>query len=244
MKNSLKDKILLLTGAGGGIGSAIAARCASLGMKLILLGANNPEKLETVKTLVEKHSSCLAYPGDLTDLEFLSAALENAIEKWGGVDVLINNAGTAANTPFEEVTPETFDRIMAINSRTPFFLTQKCLPFLKRSSCATVINIASVTGHSGYPMQSVYSASKHALLGWTKSAASEYYKENIRFHAISPGGVYTDMVKVTRPDLTPEGMIMPEDIADIVEFILTHRNSNAVIDEIMLHRNGKEPFLV
>ena len=243
MQISLTGKILLLTGAGGGIGRAIAERCAALGMKLILLGGNNQEKLESVKNLVEKYSSCLVYPGDLTDLEFLSAALENAVEKWGGVDILINNAGAAANTSFEEVTPETFDRIMAINSRTPFFLTQKCLPFLKRSSAAAVINIASVTGHAGYPMQSVYSASKHALLGWTKSAASEYYKENIRFHAISPGGVYTDMVKVTRPDLSPEGMIMPEDIADIVEFILTHR-SNAVIDEIMLHRSGKEPFLV
>lgn len=243
MQKSLKDNTAIVTGAGGGIGRAVAERCARLGMKLILLGGNNREKLRETETLVKEYSFCLTYPGDLTDLEFLSRSVENAIEKCGSLDLLINNAGTAANTPFEKVTPEEFDRIMAINSKVPFFLTQKCLPYLKRSSAAAVINIASVTGHAGYPMQSVYSASKHALLGWTKSAASEYYKENIRFHAISPGGVYTDMVKVTRPDLSPEGMIMPEDIADIVEFILTHR-SNAVIDEIMLHRSGKEPFLV
>ena len=75
----------------------------------------------------------------------------------------------------------------------------------------------------------------------TKSIAREYYKENIRVHAISPGGVYTDMVKISRPDLSPEGMIMPEDIADTVWFLLANR-TNAVIDEICLHRVNKEPF--
>ena len=77
----------------------------------------------------------------------------------------------------------------------------------------------------------------------TKSIAREYYKENIRVHAIAPGGVYTDMVKISRPDLSSEGMIMVEDIAEVVYFLLSHR-SNAVIDEILLHRAGKEPFLI
>ena len=90
-------------------------------------------------------------------------------------------------------------------------------------------------------MQSIYSASKHALLGMTKSIAREYYKENIRVHAICPGGVYTDMVKVSRPDLSPDGMIMPQDIADLVWFFLAHR-TNAVVDEILVHRVTKEPF--
>ncbi|MBO4345112.1 MAG: SDR family oxidoreductase, partial [Victivallales bacterium] len=104
-------------------------------------------------------------------------------------------------------------------------------------------NIASVVSHAGYPLQSAYVASKHALLGLTKSVAAEYYKENIRVHAIAPGGVYTDMVKVSRPDLTPDGMIMPEDIADIILFFLKNRG-NAVVDEILVHRVNKQPFLV
>ena len=145
------------------------------------------------------------------------------------------------NTRFEDITLEEFDRIMAINVRVPFMLTQKVLPFLKESSSATIINIASVVSHSGYPMQSIYSASKHALLGMTKSIAREYYKENIRVHAICPGGVYTDMVKISRPDLTPDGMILPEDVADLVYFFLANR-TNAVIDEILVHRVSKEPF--
>ena len=139
------------------------------------------------------------------------------------------------------VSLEEFDKIMAINVRVPFMLTQKALPLLKKSETPTIINIASVVSHAGYPMQSIYSASKHALLGMTKSIAREYYKENIRVHAICPGGVYTDMVKVSRPDLSPDGMIMPQDIADLVWFFLAHR-TNAVVDEILVHRVTKEPF--
>lgn len=243
MKNILQGKVVLLTGAGGGIGRAVAEKLARSGMVIVLLGGHDLKKLEETKKIVDKYSSALMLPGDLTDLAFLSRAVKEAAAFRNGIDVLINNAGAAANRPFEEVTPEEFAKIMDINVKVPFFLTQCILPFLKRSDAATVINIASVTGHSGYPRQSVYSASKHALLGMTKSLAAEYYKENIRVHAISPGGVYTDMVKVTRPDLTSEGMIMPEDIAEIVHFFLSHRG-NAVIDEILVHRVGKEPFQV
>ncbi len=243
MKISLQNKVMLLTGAGGGIGQSLALRGAQLGMKLILFGGNNREKLENTQRQVLEYAPCEIFPGDLTDFGFLSAAASAAGELWGGVDVLINNAGAASNASFEESSMEEFDKIMTVNVKVPFFLTQKLLPLLKRSETPFIINIASVTGHAGYPMQSVYSASKHALLGWTKALAAECYKEKIRVHAVSPGGVYTDMVKVTRPDLTPEGMIMPEDIADIVEFLLTHR-SNAVVDEILVHREGKVPFQV
>ena len=235
------NKVVLLTGAGGGIGSAIAEKLAKMQMKVVLFGGNNLEKLQATKNIVEQYSECLVLPGDLNDLEFVKKAVMQAAEAMNGIDVLINNAGVAQNTAFENVTVEEFDRIMAINNRTPYFLTRQVLPYLKKSAAATVINIASIVAHHGYPLQSVYSASKHAMLGWTKSLAREYYKENIRVHAICPGGVYTDMVKLTRPDLTSEGMIMPSDIADIVSFFLTNRG-NAVVDEILVHRVSKEPF--
>ena len=243
MAAALQGKTVILTGGGGGIGSAIAVKLAQCRMKIVLLGGNNREKLENTRALVENCSSCLVLPGDLTDLQFISDAVDQAVEHFGGVDILINNAGVAQSTPFEKVTCAEYDRIMAINTRAPFFLTQKLLPFLKQSDAASIINIASVVSHAGYPLQSVYTASKHALLGWTKSLAVEYCKDNIRVHAICPGGVYTDMVKISRPDLTSEGMIMPEDIAEIVHFFLAHRG-NAVIDEICVHRLGKEPFLI
>ena len=239
----LKGKVVLLTGAGGGIGRAIAEKLAQCGMKIILFGGNNVENLKQTQEIVEKYAACLAIPGDLTNPDFIRTGVQKAVANAGGIDILINNAGVAQNTAFEDISLEEFDKIMAINLRTPFILTQQALPYLKKSESATIINIASVVSHAGYPQQSIYTASKHALLGMTKSIAREYYKDNIRVHAIAPGGVYTDMVKVSRPDLTSDGMILPSDIADIVHFFLAHRG-NAVIDEIIVHRVGKEPFLV
>ena len=238
---NLKNKTVVLTGAGGGIGRAIAEKLAGEQMKLILLGGNHIEKLNETAAIVNQQSSCIVMPGDLTSPEFIAESIQKIENSTGGLDVLINNAGVAQNTPFENISLEEFDKIMAINVRVPFMLTQKALPMLKKSATPTIINIASVVSHAGYPMQSIYSASKHALLGMTKSIAREYYKENIRVHAICPGGVYTDMVKVSRPDLSPDGMIMPQDIADLVWFFLAHR-TNAVVDEILVHRITKEPF--
>lgn len=243
MATSLKNKTVLLTGAGGGIGRAAAEKLAANGLNIILFGGNNLKNLNRTREIVSKYTDCLMLPGDLTDPKFLADGVRAAADRFGGIDILINNAGMTVNAGFEETSTEQFDRIMAINVRAPFLLTQRVIPFLRRSDCASIINIVSVVGHAGYPQQSVYTASKHALLGLTKSIAREYYREGIRVHAICPGGVFTDMVKISRPDLTPEGMIMPEEIADILWFLLANRG-NAVIDEILVHRVNKEPFLV
>lgn len=243
MEHELKGKTVVITGGGGGIGRAVAEKLAAETMRIVLLGGRDREKLEAVRRELSAQTAVLAIPGDLADLEFLARSVDDIVAETGGIDVLINNAGAAQSTPFSEITPEEFDRLMTINVRVPFFLTQYALPHLKRSPAATVVNIASVVAHSGYPLQSVYSASKHALLGWTRSLARECFRDGIRVHAVSPGGVYTDMVRLSRPDLTPEGMIVPEEVAEIVHFLLAHRG-NAVIDEILLHRVAKEPFLV
>ncbi len=243
MKQDLTGKVLVVTGAGGGIGRAVAVKMAAEGMKLVLLGGNNVDKLDATRKLVGEHSSCVMIPGNLLEPECLDGMVSEAAAAFGGIDVLVNNAGIAQSTPFEEVSAAEFDAIMGINVRVPYFLTQKCIPHLKKSAVPAIINIASVVSHAGYPLQSAYTASKHALLGFTKSLAAEYYKDGIRVHAIAPGGVYTDMVKVSRPDLTADGMIMPEDIADIVHFFLANRG-NGVVDEIMVHRVNKQPFLV
>ncbi len=241
MKIDLKDKVAVITGAGGGIGRAITLKLASLGVKTVLLGGNNLLKLEETKREAEKLSESVILGGNLTDFNLLQELADKAVGIFGGIDVLINNAGVAQSTPFESVSEEEYDRIMTINAKVPYFLTQRLLKALRKSETPTVINISSIVGRTGYALQSAYSASKHALLGFTESLARETYEEGIRVHSICPGGVYTDMVKVSRPDLTPDGMITPEDIADIVEFFLTHR-SNAVVDEIQVHRATKEPF--
>lgn len=240
----MKNLRALITGAGGGIGREIAISLASEGVEVILFGGNNLEKLEQTKLEIEKiNGTCHVISGNLTDDSVLYKAFSEFESKFNSLDILINNAGVAHNSSVQDTSVEAFDKIMNINVRTPYLLTQKCLPYLLKSNRASIINIASVVAHAGYANQSAYTASKHALLGFTKALACEVYDKGIRVHAVSPGGVYTDMIKISRPDLTGEGMIMPKDIADIVMFLLKNRG-NAVIDEIIVHRLNKQPFLV
>jgi len=241
---SLKDRIAFITGAGGGIGRQTVVALAKEGVNIVLFGGNNLNKLQESALLAQKEGvKTWIFEGDLTDDNILVNLFEKAISVTGGLDILINNAGMAYSAPIEQTDVEIFDKIMKINARVPFMLIKLALPYLKKSTRASVINVASVVAHAGYPLQSAYTASKHALLGLTKSLSAEVYKDGIRVHAVSPGGVYTDMVKVSRPDLTGEGMTKPEEIAEIITFILKHRG-NAVVDEIIVHRANKQPFLI
>ena len=237
----LTGKRALITGAGGGIGRAIALRLAESGMKLALAG-RDAGKLMRTAALTGRPLDMLVLPADLTTQKGIDDVMHILEGHFKGLDVLINNAGMALNRPFEETTLEEYDRIMAINARVPCILCQRCLPLLRKSESPTIINIGSVVSHKGYARQSAYAASKHALLGMSKALAKEVAPEGIRVHVISPGGVFTDMVHVARPDLTEEGMIVPEEIAELAAFLIEHRHCG-VIDEIQIHRTGKEPFL-
>jgi 3-oxoacyl-[acyl-carrier protein] reductase len=236
----LKGRVALVTGAGGGIGRAIAIKLAKMGMNIALCGRME-EKLWATADATGRPDDMLIIAGDLTDEAHLASCVAIVKARFGRLDVLVNNAGVALNRPFEETTTEDFDRIMAINVRTPFLLTREALPLLKQSDHATIINIGSVVSYTGYADQSAYSASKHALLGMTRALAKEVYADGVRVHLIAPGGVDTPMVRIARPDLSSDGMIQAAEVADAVEYLVGHRG-NAVVDEIKLHRIGKEPF--
>lgn len=241
----LENKVAFITGAGGGIGRATALALAKEGARVVLFGGNNLQKLDETAQAIRALNIAepLIFAGNLCDDKVMEEIFARAVSAVGSIDILINNAGMALSSPFEQTDMAIFDKIMNINVRVPYKLTQLALPLLKKSDSASIINLCSVVSHAGYALQSAYTASKHALLGFTKSLASEVYDQGVRVHAISPGGVYTDMVKVSRPDLTPDGMILPEDIAQIVMFFLSNRG-NAVVDEILVHRVNKAPFLV
>lgn len=242
-KDFLKGRTAIVTGATGGIGQSICTKLASYGMNVVAVGRNK-EKLNEISVKIEGYGGTpLAVPGDITDMEFVEKLPALVKERFEGFDILVNCAGIAQRDEFEEVTVEKYDMIMNTNVRAPYFLCQKSLPYLRESDCAAIINIASVVAHKGYPLQSVYAASKHALLGWSKSLANEVYEEDIRVHVIAPGGVYTDMVGLSRPDLSREGMPVPEDVADTVGFLLEMRHTNAVFDELEFHRKNKAPFV-
>lgn len=232
----LGGKTALVTGGGGGIGREIAARLKAAGANVAICG-RNVEKLEAAAHAI---GGALTLPGDLLDDTYVQSCVDRTVETFGGLDILINNAGVALSKPFAETAIEDFDRVMATNVRAPFLLIRSALPHLRKAR-GRVINIASVVAHKGYPLQSAYAASKHALLGLSKSLANELYEDGVRVHVISPGGVYTDMAKVARPDLSPDGLISAAEVADAVMFLLS-LDKNAVIDEICLHRQGKAPF--
>ena len=232
----LGGKTALVTGGGGGIGREIAAQLKAAGANVAICG-RNVEKLEAAAHAI---GGALTLPGDLLDDTYVQSCVDRTVETFGGLDILINNAGVALSKPFGETTIEDFDRVMATNVRAPFILIRSALPQLRKAR-GRVINIASVVAHKGYPLQSAYAASKHALLGLSKSLANELHEDGVRVHVISPGGVYTDMAKVARPDLSPDGLISAAEVADAVMFLLS-LDKNAVIDEICLHRQGKAPF--
>lgn len=237
-----RNKTAVITGAGSGIGRAAAVTLASMGMNLVLCARRREMLEETAALSSLPETRFLVEAGDLTDENQIRKIASDTVQKFGGADVLINNAGMALNKPLLETTTEEYDRIMAVNARTPFLMCREFLPALKKSACPMIINIGSVVALHGYINQSAYSASKHALRGMTEALAKEVQGDGIRVHLICPGGVYTDMIKKARPDLTPEGLIVPQDIADIIRFCLEHRG-NAVIDEISVRRAGKEAFL-
>lgn len=242
MKILLDNRVVVITGAGGGIGKATAIKLAEAGANLALLGGHNISKINQTAELARSLGArVFSLPGDLTDDNFLASCIDKIFDHFGQIDVLINNAGIAHNAPFEKTDVEVLDKIYRINVRTPFVLSQKVLPYLRLSDHAAIVNISSSLGHKGYAGQSAYAASKHALRGMSKAIANELYTEGIRVHTVCPGGVYTDMLSVARPDLSSEGMIMPDDVAETILFLLQYR-TNAVIDEINIRREGKPPY--
>lgn len=238
----LYHKTAIVTGAAGGIGEAICHELAAHRINMVLVGRNSAKLEALAEKLAATGVQTVCLSGNLRDIAFIDQIIQTAIDRFGGIDILINNAGLAHHCKMEDMSLEKYDEIMETNVRAPYFLCRNALKYLRKSDCATIFNMCSASSHKGYQEQSVYVASKHALLGMSKTLASEVYKENIRVHTISPGGVFTSMVSLVRPDLTADGMILPEDIANIVAFMLENRRSNAVIDEVKVNRCTKEPF--
>ena len=226
----------LVTGASKGIGRVIAEQLAADGYDLALVGRDTASLKEVKEAVTENPDiKAISIEADLSDINSCSRIVEETVKAFGGLDLLVNCAGLSHKGSFTTVTPEEWDRIFAVNARAPFFISQAALPYLKQSEKPIVINVASVVGFKGYADQSVYSSSKHALTGFTKVFAKEVQPFGIRVHLISPGGVATEMVKKMRPDINAEELIQPEEIAEIVHFLVT-RKGKGTIDQFYIRR--------
>ena len=239
-------KAALITGASGGIGRAIAVEAASQGYSLFLTGRNEARLEETRAKVLESLSSedkvdVFIRVAELAGVSDCADIVRASVEQFGRLDLLVNNAGITMAKPVGGYSSEEWDRVMNINAKIPFFLIQEAIPYLKKADTGFIINICSIVSQKGYENQVLYSASKHALYGLTKSTARDLSKTNIRVHAVLPGGVDTDMVRTVRPDIDTSEMIQPEDIAASVGFLLKMKG-NAVIDEIVVRRKTKTPW--
>ena len=237
----LKGKTALVTGASRGIGCFTARKLAAAGMEVFLCSRPSKALDEAVEEIRKAGGHADAIPADLSDPEGAGRLADNLKGKIARLDVLVNNAGQALSSPVEETRDEDWDRIMTVNARSPYILTRELLPLMESSELKTVINIASVVAVEGYPLQSAYTASKHALIGFSKSLARELQGRGYRIHVISPGGVATEMVTGVRPDINTDELIAPDEIAEWIQFLLT-RKGNGMVDHIRIRRESKLPW--
>jgi len=241
MKESLNGRVALVTGASRGIGRYIALRLASCGATVVM-AARNQALLNAVAEEIEgQNGTAITATVELRDEDSIKNLIKTVGERAGRLDILVNNAGITHSAMLEDTATEDWDRVMQINARGPFILCREALPLLRRSPQGSIVNISSVVGIKGYAKQSAYTASKHALRGMSVALAQELRNTNIRVHVLCPGGVDTDMVGDVRPDIKKADLIDPEEIAELVEYLVTHRG-NAVIDELRIRRAASAPW--
>ena len=238
---SLSGKVAIITGAGRGIGREIAIALCNHGATVSLAARTATELDETASHLQAQGGRASTHQTDVTVEASVRELVSTTIDKWGRLDIVVNNAGTGVFEPLENTTTDTWDRILDVNSRGTFWLCREAIPYLRRQRPSYIVNIASVVAVKGYSNQAAYAASKHAILGMSKSLAKEVQPDGIRVHVINPGGVATEMARQARPDINPSELIPPRDIADIVVFLVT-RTGNSVIDEVNVRRATAMPW--
>lgn len=183
----------VVTGGGSGIGAAVVHALTQRGVATALVGRRPERLLAIVDEVTKLGGSAIAIPIDIGDEEAAGRIVRSAIDAFGQLDILINNAATMTLTPFDEVSVDVFDAHVAVNLRAPYFLTQAALPALRRSAAPAVVNIGSAAASLYRPGQSVYGSTKAALEYLTKSLAVELAPERIRVNAVVPGPVDTPM---------------------------------------------------
>lgn len=239
---SLAGKTALITGAGRGIGHAIAETFARNGAAALILTARSADEIEETRRLAEGHGArAIGVACDLADADAVTRLVETTLAEIGTPDVVVNNAGYAHFRPFAEVTPEEWGRTFAVNVTAPYLLSRAFVSGMAARGSGRIINVSSVAGLKGIPEQSAYCASKHALNGLTKVLALELNPLGIGVHAICPGGVRTRLADEAMPGREKSDWMEAQDIADAAVY-LCGLPPRAAVDFLTLRRTASVPL--
>ena len=229
---SSNGKVAVVTGATGGIGFAVAKRLGEDGYTVILNGIEDSKGAERIKELTAQGITAEYYGFDVTSEEAVTSNINAIGEKYGKIDVLVNNAGgLGGRSRFEEMTTEFYRSVMALNLDSTFFASRAAIPFLKKGESASIINYTSNAGWTaGGPGAGIYGTSKAAVHAITRGLAKDLAEYGIRVNAVSPGTIDTDFhkqIKSTKPEVFKSwaNNIMlgrlgqPEDVAGVISFL-------------------------
>jgi NAD(P)-dependent dehydrogenase (short-subunit alcohol dehydrogenase family) len=237
----LAEKAALITGGSSGIGLAIARALGEDGYGLTV-SARRPEKLEAAaEDLRSEGLEVESLAVNMADEEALGSLVSAHKERFGRLDVLINNAGVGIGEAMDSLTTKYVDMQLAVNLRAVILMTRECLPMLREAGGehgkALIVNTASISGKSGQPWLSVYSATKAAVIGYSQATQKEIAGQGIQVTALAPAFVDTPMTDFVKGQVEPEAMIRPEDIAESVRFLL-RTSPNCQVPEIAFLRPG------
>lgn len=228
------DKVAIITGAGRGIGKAIARRLASEGAKVAVGDIDREAGEETAEEIRNDYQGqAIAVYVDVTNEDSVNAMVEEVIKRFGKVDILVNNAGITKDSLLLRMSEEDWDRVIAVDLKSVFLCTKGVIKHMIRQRYGRIVNISSVIGLRGNVGQTNYGAAKAGIIGFTKSAARELAGRNITVNAVAPGYIATEMTE-RLPEEVKEQMLrqvplghpgQPEDVAGVVAFLCSEEAS-------------------
>lgn len=232
MNQDLSRKVAVVTGGGHGIGAAIARKLAGMGATTVICGRNRARLEQTAKEL-----RCEPFVCDISDWNSVAAMAKHTQEKFGRVDVLVNNAASrGAEGPLHTMPLENWDAVFNTNLRGVFYTVRAFVPLMIAGGGGDIINLSSIAGKGPLPNGATYSASKWGLNGLSYGIAEELRSQNIRVTAICPGSTNTEFSPHEGKD--PKKMLQPDDVAHVVGMLLT-QSPQSFVSEVMIRPKQK-----
>jgi NAD(P)-dependent dehydrogenase (short-subunit alcohol dehydrogenase family) len=210
----LANRVALVTGAGRGLGKAIARGLAREGANLVLVARSQNELAAAAQELTSNGADVLTVPGDVTNEPYVDDLFRQTLDRFGRIDLLVNNAGAFDGGPLDELSAEAWDKVMAVNLRAPFLCTRAAMRVMKRQRGGRIINIGSISAQRVRPHSAPYSASKHGLWGLTQATALDGREFGITCCCLHPGNIYVERRHTDKLE-DSEPMMAPDEVAEV-----------------------------